>query len=113
MSSGISSRKSETVVSNDLNVEDYIDPQRVFRESEYDLAVAIRYARRIVRWIQEGYGKEVTLHPDGSATIEHRCKSPWWAVGCALGYGDAARIDDNGVAQVIRDTLTLILDEGS
>jgi proteasome accessory factor C len=84
---------SETAqVPENLNVENYIDPQRVFRESEDNLEVSIQYSPRIARWIQERYGDDAATSPDGSVTIRHRCRSLWWAVGRALGCGLEASI---------------------
>jgi proteasome accessory factor C len=74
-------------VPEDLNVADYIDPQRVFRESEDDLEVTIWYSPRIARWIRERYGDDAKLNADGSATARHCCKSLWWAVTRVLTYG--------------------------
>jgi predicted DNA-binding transcriptional regulator YafY len=74
-------------VPENLNVEDYIDPQRVFRESEDDLEVTVRYAACIARWIRERYGENAEAASDGSTTVRHRCRSPWWAVSRTLGYG--------------------------
>jgi predicted DNA-binding transcriptional regulator YafY len=79
-------------IPGNLNVEDYIDPQRVFRESEDDLEVTVRYAPRIARWIQERCGEPTEGQPDGSVVVRHRCKSPWWAVACVLNYGLEAEI---------------------
>ena len=73
-------------------IEDYVDPERVYRGDEGDLEVAIRYSPRIARWIVERYGSAASVEPDGSVVVLHRCKSPWWAVCRALGYGAEAWI---------------------
>jgi proteasome accessory factor C len=79
-------------VAENVRVEDYIDPERVYRGDEDDLEVTIRYSPRIARWIRERYGEEVEGQPDGSVVVRHRCKSPWWAVARVLSYGLEAEI---------------------
>lgn len=73
-------------------IEEYVDPERVYRGDEEDLEVAIRYSPRIARWIVERYGSAASAEPDGSVVVRHRCKSPWWAVCRVLRYGAGARI---------------------
>ena len=79
-------------VAENVRVEDYIDPECVYRGDEDDLEVTIRYSPRIARWIRERYGEEAEGQPDGSVVVRHRCKSPWWAVGRVLSYGDLAEV---------------------
>jgi len=73
-------------------IEEYVDPERVYRGDEEDLEVPIRYSPRIARWVVERYGSAASAEPDGSVVVRHLCKSPWWAVCRALRYGAEACI---------------------
>ncbi len=79
-------------VPEDLRVEDYVDPEGVYRGDEDDLEVTVRYSSRIARWVGERYGAAAECLRDGSVVVPHRCKSPWWAVGWVLRYGSEAYI---------------------
>lgn len=79
-------------VPEDLNVEDYIDPRRVFRASDDDLEVTISYGVLIARWVCEQYLVDLPSRGDGAVEVQHRCRGPAWAIAHALAYGDGAEI---------------------
>lgn len=89
-----------------VKVEDLIDPFTVYRESGDDLSVAIRYAPTIAAWILERY--EMADTTEHGVVVNHRCRSPFWAVTRGLSYGREAVILDQRVI-LLSDCLQALL----
>ena len=96
-------------IPGDLRVEDYIDPERLYRASEDYYNVQIAYSPLIARWVEERYGTAIP-NETGWYEVTHQCKSVWWAVTQALRHGAEARIQEAFGAGLMVSSLSPLAD---
>jgi predicted DNA-binding transcriptional regulator YafY len=76
----------------DFDATTFITGRGVYRSTEGEVEVSVRYSPKVARWIKERM--PVELQADGSVIARHLVGDPTWIVRHVLQYGaDACLID--------------------